>query len=216
MEQQQSWEQPNACDDVQVVETTQQQGISSSEQDGSQLGKFKDTQSLLSAYNNLQAEFTKKCQKLSELEKQNIQTQQAPEPVFMNENWSDKVTEFLNQNQDAKNYASEISEYILKNPNLSNKENALEIAWANVIQKNYISPEKMVGDDLFVEKYIMQNQNLKQKILNEYIKQIQTTTPPPVISTTSGGNIAFAKQKQPLSLSEAKSLVEEIFNTKGE
>ena len=57
---------------------------------------------------------------------------------------------------------------------------------------------------------------VEQKILNEYIKQIQTTTPPPVISATSGGNIAFSKQKQPLSLSEAKSLVEEIFNTKGD
>ena len=36
--------------------------------DGS-IGKFKNTESLLNAYNNLQAEFTRKCQKLSELEK---------------------------------------------------------------------------------------------------------------------------------------------------
>jgi len=33
------------------------------------LGKFKNTESLLSAYNNLQAEFTRKCQKLKEFEK---------------------------------------------------------------------------------------------------------------------------------------------------
>ena len=33
------------------------------------LGKFKDVSSLLTAYNNLQAEFTKKCQKLSEISK---------------------------------------------------------------------------------------------------------------------------------------------------
>lgn len=32
------------------------------------LGKFKDVQSLLSAYNSLEAEFTKRCQKLKELE----------------------------------------------------------------------------------------------------------------------------------------------------
>lgn len=35
------------------------------------LGKFKNTESLLNAYNNLQAEFTRKCQKLKELEKTN-------------------------------------------------------------------------------------------------------------------------------------------------
>ena len=55
MEQQQSWEQPMVTDDVQVAEAAQQQGISSSEQNGSQLGKFKDTDALLSAYNSLQA-----------------------------------------------------------------------------------------------------------------------------------------------------------------
>ena len=32
------------------------------------LGKFKDVQSLLDAYNSLQAEFTKRCQRLKELE----------------------------------------------------------------------------------------------------------------------------------------------------
>ena len=32
------------------------------------LGKFKDVESLLSAYNSLQSEFTKRCQKIKELE----------------------------------------------------------------------------------------------------------------------------------------------------
>lgn len=40
--------------------------------EGSSLGKFKSEQSLLEAYNNLQAEFTRKCQKLSELEKHSL------------------------------------------------------------------------------------------------------------------------------------------------
>lgn len=36
--------------------------------DGISLGKFKDVKSLLDAYNSLQAEFTKRCQRLKELE----------------------------------------------------------------------------------------------------------------------------------------------------
>ena len=35
------------------------------------LGKFKDVSALLSAYNSLQAEFTKRCQRIKELESQN-------------------------------------------------------------------------------------------------------------------------------------------------
>lgn len=72
-----SMEQPNALD-AQVTEVIKEKNsFDESENmensgvkekaDGS-IGKFKNTESLLSAYNNLQAEFTRKCQKLSELE----------------------------------------------------------------------------------------------------------------------------------------------------
>ena len=37
--------------------------------EGSTFGKFKDAQSLLDAYNSLQAEFTRKSQKLAEFQK---------------------------------------------------------------------------------------------------------------------------------------------------
>ena len=40
----------------------------SGENTGISLGKFKDVNALLNAYNSLQAEFTKRCQKLKELE----------------------------------------------------------------------------------------------------------------------------------------------------
>ena len=36
------------------------------------LGKFKDVNALLSAYNSLQAEFTKRCQRIKELESQKV------------------------------------------------------------------------------------------------------------------------------------------------
>ena len=39
-------------------------------ENGSNLGKFKDTESLLTAYNNLQSDYTKKCQTLSAWQKQ--------------------------------------------------------------------------------------------------------------------------------------------------
>ncbi len=42
--------------------------INSGEDTGISLGKFKDVNALLNAYNSLQAEFTKRCQRLKELE----------------------------------------------------------------------------------------------------------------------------------------------------
>ncbi len=46
---------------------------------GSTLGKFKDAQTLLDAYNNLQSDYTKKCQALSSLQK-NLKENEAVEP----------------------------------------------------------------------------------------------------------------------------------------
>ena len=40
-----------------------------------EFGKFKDAESLLKAYNSLEAEFTKKSQKLASLESENVKTQ---------------------------------------------------------------------------------------------------------------------------------------------
>ena len=50
---------------AQAVETEENLGATKTE---ISLGKFKDVSSLLKAYNNLQAEFTKRCQRIKELE----------------------------------------------------------------------------------------------------------------------------------------------------
>ncbi|MBQ3494589.1 MAG: hypothetical protein IJA69_04155 [Clostridia bacterium] len=214
-----SWEQPSTQDDVQVADVKENEGTISSANEGSQLGKFKDAESLYEAYNNLQAEFTRKCQKLSELEKQKQQeeiVEQPKTPVFAQTDWTNKVSDFLQKNKQAKAYAKEISSIIMSNPELMNKDDALSLAWAKVVEQKFVSPEKIVNDEEYIDKYIMSNDKIKSKILNEYIKELQKNSPPPIISVKNGGNISFPKQKQPTSLLEAKSLVEELFNTKGD
>lgn len=208
-------EQPILDDDVQMAEAKNDDGISSSQENGSQLGKFKDAETLLSAYNNLQAEFTKKCQKLSELERQNVDASNST-PIYMSEQWTDKVSQFLQKNQDAKNYASEISDFILNNPEIQKSENPLELAWGKIVQQKYVAPEKIIEDESYIEKYIINNSSIKQKILNQYLNEIQKNSSPPLISSKDGGNIAFLSQKQPTSLLEAKKMVEQLFNAKGE
>ncbi len=79
------------------------------------LGKFKDVNALLSAYNSLQAEFTKRCQKLKELEGNTA---------------VDKVTPTQTENLNFKEIAEESKREILKNylkDVLSNKPTAVVI-----------------------------------------------------------------------------------------
>ena len=50
------------------IDTAGAEEVKSDQEEKVSLGKFKDVNALLSAYNSLQSEFTKRCQKLKELE----------------------------------------------------------------------------------------------------------------------------------------------------
>ena len=65
---------------------------------GSKFGKFKDAQSLFQAYNNLQSDYTKKCQSLSETLKQIEEIKQNKELIsVLNENPTNEVDVSKNQ-----------------------------------------------------------------------------------------------------------------------
>ncbi len=58
-------EQAKALEEAHPVETEEEVGAKTGQ---ASFGKFKDADSLLKAYNSLTAEFTKRCQKIKELE----------------------------------------------------------------------------------------------------------------------------------------------------
>lgn len=181
------------------------------------LGKFKDTESLLSAYNSLQAEFTKKCQKLSEVTKKINETENLNKedsmPVFANTNWQENVSNFLTKNTEAQKYSGEIANEILMDKDLQSSPNALELAWARVMQKNYVEPEKLSNDQNFINEKILSRDDVKKQVLEEYFKNLQNVKTPTVI--TSSGSVASIVEKKPTTMQEAKLAVEKLFNLKG-
>ena len=199
-----------------IVEEVKEGTTCPCENEGS-LGKFKDTTSLLSAYNSLQAEFTKKCQKLSEITKQlnDNQTLNKEEsmPVFADANWQENVSNFLSKNTEAQKYSGEIANEILMDKNLQSSPNALELAWARVMQKNYAEPEKLSNDQNFINEKILSRDDVKKQVLEEYFKNLQNVKTPPVI--TSDGSVANIVEKKPTTMQEAKLAVEKLFNLKG-
>ncbi len=217
MEEKENWEQPTNSDNVPMADAKIEESTPLSD-NGSLYGKFKDAESLLTAYNNLQAEFTRKCQRLSELEKQEQEVPAKEEmedktPVFETEDWQSKVTTFLEQNKDAKKYANEISNYILNDPELQNDKNALDIAWAKVVSQKYKSPESIVSDDKFVDDFVMSNEQIKQKIISQYIQDLEKNKLPPFVTQKQGGNVTFQTEKKATTLDEAKRLVEAILKS---
>lgn len=222
MEEKEIREQPEeVVSNVQeMIVENEENGTTLDIESSGSLGKFKDAENVLKAYNNLQAEFTKKCQKLSEVSKrledlESLQEKQKAEqsPVYKKNEWKQNVSAFLMQNSEAKEYAEDICNEILKDEKLQSSADALELAWARVMKKEYAHPKSLASDDDFINNQIINQEQVRQRVLNEYFTNIQKTKTPPVIAGT--GVVTSSYAKEPTTMQEAKQMVEKLFNLKG-
>lgn len=190
--------------------------------DGS-TSKFKTEFELKKAYENLEAEFTRKSQKLKELEKmlesfnaqkqseQNSNVPPQESESFKSEKWPDMVAQFLENNEVAKDYAQEISEEILSDKSLACESDPLEKAWAKVASKKFVDKNKLAYDDDFIENYVLKNEKIKEKLLQEIVSENSKNEVPRLISGV-GSPFAVSKQIVPKTFDEAKEELNKIFN----
>ena len=169
------------------------------------LGKFKSVEALLNAYNNLEAEFTKKCQQLSQLKQDKENEQKVDEKL--NEEQNEKLfRSFLDENGEAEGYADEIKEKVTAPQN----QNPYEIAWANVLLKHLKSEDKL--SDPILSQYFLNDENIRNKILEEYLKNLSDSKPPIIISSQSGERLSGYSPDSPKTLDDAKQIVNKMFS----
>lgn len=205
-----------------------------------QLGKFKDANALLTAYNNLQAEFTRKCQLLKSLQQDKIDGKNKPadstedseikennENITKNSENNDEnaklssdlsaggeennqddylqsLSQFLEENELAKDYAEEIENYLQGN----RIKNPYEDAWANVVL-NHI---KVKQSDPLISRYVLTSDDVKNKIIENYLNELVNQKPPYVISSQGGQRVSGVIPDSPKTLEEAKKLVNNMFS----
>ena len=218
-------EQPFNLDKTQeeMKDILEEKGGQSQEQTGSQLGKFNSPESLLEAYNNLQREFTKKCQKLSEYEKQSAdnateETSHSDEtkesaPAFESREWRSQVADFLRKNEHAREFSKEISYEILKDENLQKSDNMLEIAWSRVLAKNYRSPEQIATDNDFLKNFVLNNEEVKKQVFSNYMNELNASSSPNLIGSgfRGGKSTISISSNKPNNLDDAASLALKFF-----
>ncbi len=182
---------------------------------GSQ-SKFKDVKSLEQAYLNLQSEFTRKCQRLSELEKSSgdnlleSKNLENNKPFYETESWQESVNNFLKQNPNANEFASEIVNEILKDKDLANNPNSLSIAYNKILASKYIPKQNLLEDEDFINNYILTNEKIKEKIISNYIKKLNNNIPK-VIASSHLSSVGLTPNKKPTTLEEARVLANNMF-----
>lgn len=198
--------------------------VGSQNQEG-ELGKFKSVQALKDAYDSLQAEFTKKCQLLSELKKDKTELETSDENLAKNqqnkpqneekveesaeEDFSEEGLEmFLSQFSEAEGYAEEIKNRF---PSVKAQQtNPYAVAWAEVLIKNL--KENNASSDPIINQYVLSDEKVRNKIIEEYLVSLNKSQPPIVISSQSGERLSGVMPDSPKTLAEAKTRVEKMFS----
>ncbi len=173
-------------------------------QAGSMYGKFKDAKTLLDAYNSLQAEFTRKSQKLAE-----FQRKQQEFALFQNleekKNFSDKGETDCGE---YKKEAAEADKFLGKIGSLP-KINQTPFE-EKLVAENELAEE--INSQEFFDKYIAKNEEIKSKILEEYLSKLNNLKAAPKIISGSAKSVHFAPNNTPKSFKEAGEIFSKMLN----
>ncbi len=237
------------------------------------MGKFKSVQALMDAYNNLQAEFTKKCQKLSQLQKDKTNSalsdldlqeiadfennltkndvkqlkneektdyiEENGEIIEKNEKEKEKaisinstekvefqsaeglnkdasvenagqqqLDKFLESNFDAKLYEEEIKKRF---PACKEKcSDPYQVAWAEVLLSSLKEGDKL--SDPLINQYVLSDERVKNKIIEDYLKALNASKPPIIMSSQSGERLSGVSPDRPKTLADAKVMMDKMFS----
>ncbi len=184
---------------MEELEQPKQDNIGSSEN----LGKFRDVDSLLKAYNSLESEFTRKSQRLAELESERVSSEKE------NARLADidrRVDEFVTKFDFAIPFSSALKESLAEDENLNLESKAMEL-----IANNYKSAKDYACDSEFLNNYIYSNQDIKDRIIKDYLSNVTQSSP---IKVDNSGSILLTAPKIPTTIKEAGDLAKSIIKQK--
>ena len=202
--------------------------------EGSTLGKFKDATSLLSAYNSLQSEFTRKSQRLSELEKlleEKKQPVQLAEESKIGSNekqgeltenneeekkqYDSAVHDFFLNHADASAFAKDMSKILLENKFLLKNKNGVEIAYKLAKSERNEEPASLAKNPKFLDEYIYSDGSIKDKIIRDYLLEVENSNKNYPKFAVSGTKIARSLSKDKIStLEEANDIFSKMLTGK--
>lgn len=176
-----------------------EEAVASEAERGVPIGKFKSVKDLYDAYTNLQAEFTRKSQRLSILEKDKMSetTSQAKD--------EENLKTFLSKNQEAILYAEELKSRAEQNESLKDDEKKFDKVWAEILYEKLSAPNK--ANDPLVQNLILKDENLKNLVIKDYMDKLQTQNTPIVMSSGGGQTLTKVASQKPDSFEQAKEVV---------
>lgn len=178
-------------------EQTESESEKSEAERGVPDGKFKSVEDLYRAYNSLQSEFTKKCQKLAEIEKDKV-------ALPTDEQLNEEFKAFLIENQEAYSYADEIKAKVFSDDKIKSAQKPFDTVWAGMLYEKLSSPNK--ANEPMVQDFILKDEKIKNLVIENYMKDLAQNKTPFVMSSETGERVAEVATQKPDSFEKAKEI----------
>lgn len=214
----------NAGGETAFSEKEQVASIADNEFDATSLGKFADEKALLKAYNELEAEFTKRSQRLSALERENslLKQEQAEENFGKDEVVQDEtgsaaeerkadsvsceddgaiaaeVNDFLKRYPEAATYAEQIA--LAADAYDSGCVGILDRAYIEVLKRELAAEREKINDD-FIYSQAKNTPEVKERLIRDYLTELSGNKGVKLISR--GGESVVTPPEKPKSIAEA-------------
>lgn len=169
-------------------------------------GKFKTAEELLNAYNSLESEFTRRSQRLKELESRQAERAET-------DKWEQKVSALTAKYPVARELQDEIAEELKSEGTRLEDDNCLEKALLGVLAKRYESSSRSRPDDKAERAFTSPPSEASDKYSADYERRVRQA---PKVAKSSG-EIPVAKYPRVTTIAEAKRLAtEHLKKIKGE
>lgn len=129
-------------------------------------------------------------------------------PIYEKDGWGERIEEFLTKFPSAQKYTSEIGKIIMENPEIAKDNNALEGAYMRLLEKRK-TPDELSRDDEFLQEFIFVSPKVRDKIIAEYLAELNTDTPTVM---AEGGQTFVTPPRSPKNLTEAMKLAEKLLS----
>lgn len=131
--------------------------------------------------------------------------------AFQKSDWTSKAMTFFNNNQDAKQYSKDIAKLLMEDKSLATSPNCLDYAYAIIKNKSYKEPASYLTDQKFLEDNIYNNNQIKDKIINDYLSSIINKKNSVKVITGQAGNVSLTPPAdKPKSLKEASLILTKL------
>ena len=187
---------------------------------GSSLGKFKYADELLKAYQMLEKECTKKCQKIKELEASKDNEKISPVKTDNETNSPEDATNCISNDvlhkisikdmglkTEKKTVGDAVSQTL---QSLNNNTIAHENSVQEIVNTNSNSEGLLLNEEF--KQLIYSNTEIRNKVIENYLNEIQSQKQAPLMVNTKASNFCVMPKSKPQSLSDAGEIAKEMLN----